>query len=126
VNIDANYIANVLFEQQIAKVKTITILPYLINDNIYKIAYVNIASWEDSENAYDFIQQLKNPYQETRFIHQNNDWWPVKINSHNSGDMFLYSYTTEFHSSYFEEDLKNYSSFQNMFKQQHQDQQLVV
>ena len=98
------YIANVFWRQHIAKVGSITLIPYLKNGEICSIAYVNIDQWCDSEAAYNFIQRLKDSSREVRIVHQDDDWWPVQINTHNNGEIYVGAYTLAFPSSYFVRD----------------------
>jgi hypothetical protein len=99
------YIANVFWRQHIAKVSSITLIPYLKNGEVCSIAYVYIDQWCDSEAAYNFIQRLNNPSNEARIVHHDDNWWPVQINTHNNGDIYVGFYTTAFPSSYFVRDL---------------------
>ncbi len=98
------YIANVFWRQHIAKVSSITLIPYLKNSGIYNIAYIAIDEWCDSEAAYNFIQRLKDPSKEARLVHHDDDWWTVEINTHNNGDICVGAYTTAFMSNYFTKD----------------------
>ena len=96
------YIANVFWRQHIAKVSSITLMPYLKNGGIYNIAYISIDEWCDSEASYNFINRLKVPSNEARLVHYDDDWWPVEINTHNDGNMNVGSYTKTFTPDYFE------------------------
>jgi hypothetical protein len=98
------YIANVFWRQHIAKVSSITLMPYLKNGEICNIAYINIGQWGESEAAYNFIQRLNNPSKETRIVHHDDEWWPVVINTHNIGDIYVGDYTLVFKSDYFIKD----------------------
>lgn len=100
------YIANVFWNQNLAKVRSITLIPYLKNSEIYNIAYITIEQWCDSEAAYNFIQRLKNPEREARIVHHEDYWWLVELNTHNDGKMFVGTYTVVFNSYYF---MKNVS-----------------
>ena len=100
------YIANVFWRQHIAKVSSITLIPYLKNGDIYTIAYIAIDEWCDSEAAYNFIQRLKDPSKEARLVHHDDDWWPVEINTHNNGDIYVGAYTLAFTSDYFVKDVE--------------------
>jgi hypothetical protein len=95
------YIANVFWKQHIAKVSSITLIPYLKNSEVYSIAYIVIDEWCDSEVSYNFIQRLNNPSRENRVIHKDENWWLVEINTHNNGDIYVGDYTLKFNSSYF-------------------------
>lgn len=98
------YIANVFWRQHIAKVGSITLIPYLKNGQIYSIAYIAIDEWCDSEAAYNFIQRLKDSSREVRIVHQDDDWWTVEINTHNNGEIYVGAYTMAFMSDYFMRD----------------------
>ena len=93
------YIANVFWRQHIAKVSSITLIPYLKNGKVFNIAYITIGQW--SELSYNFIQRLKNPNKETRFVYNDDNWWPIKINTHNNGNIIVGNYTVEFNEDYF-------------------------
>jgi hypothetical protein len=98
------YIANVFWRQNIAKVSSITFIPYLKNGEVCSIAYINIDQWCDSEASYNFIQRLNDSSKETRIVHRDDDWWPVQINTHNNGEIYVGFYTLAFPSSYFVRD----------------------
>ena len=96
----AEYIANVLWNRNIARVSTITLYPYFQGPDVFHRAYVNIAAWVDSEIAYNFIQRLKDDSKKTRIVHHDEFWWPV---TQFAGfyDNQQYTYTFVFHESYF-------------------------
>lgn len=94
------YIANVFWRQDIAKVSSITLIPYIKNSEIYNVAYISIDEWCESESAYNFIQRLKNPNQEARIVHFEDSWWPVQMNTHNNGELNVGDYTVSFESDY--------------------------
>lgn len=96
------YIAKVFWKLRIAKVSSVTLIPYLKNGETYSIAYINVDQWCDSEVSYNFIKRLINPSKENRVIHCDENWWVVKINSHNNGDIQVGSYTVTFDAAYFE------------------------
>ena len=100
------YIANVFWRQNIAKVSSITLIPYLKNSENYSIAYIAIDEWCASEVAYNFINRLKDTSKEARLVHSVDDWWPVEINTHNNGDIWLGAYTVVFTSDYFVKDVE--------------------
>jgi len=95
------YIANVFWRQQIAKVSAITLIPYFKNYKVYYIAYITIDQWCDNEAAYNFIKRLLVPSNEARIIHCGDNWWPVQINTHNNGEIYFSTYTMIFNSNYF-------------------------
>ena len=93
------YIADVFWHKHIAQVSKVTLIPYLKNGKVFNIAYITIGQW--SELSYNFIQRLKNPNKETRFVYNDDNWWPIKINTHNNGDIVVGNYTIEFDDNYF-------------------------
>jgi hypothetical protein len=97
----AEYIANVFWNQNIAQVSAITLIPYFKNQEYILCAYIDIANWCDTEAAYNFIQRLRVPEGEARLVHHDDEWWPVQINTHNAGQLDAGSYTTKFPQSYF-------------------------
>jgi hypothetical protein len=94
------YIANVFWNQRIARVRSITLIPYLKNDIVCSIAYITIEQWGDSEASYNFIQRLKDDTKEARIIHRDEEWWLVKPNTHNDGEIMAGEYTVEFDIEY--------------------------
>ena len=85
----AEYIANAFWNQHIAQVKTITLIPYLKNTVTFQLAYVVIENWCDSEVAYNFIKRLQKAQGEgegegeVRLIHRTDEWWPIQLSSYN-------------------------------------------
>ena len=113
----AGYMAAVFWKQNIAKVSSITLIPYLKNGKIAQMAYIDIANWCDSEAAYNFLQRLKMPEGEAR-IHYNlfdENWWAVQINTHYNGQLLLGSYTETFHQSAFNTETQDMS--QDMYQE---------
>ena len=96
----AEYIANVLWNRNIARVSTITLYPYFQGPDVFHRAYINIAAWVDSEIAYNFIQRLKDDSKKTRIVHHDEFWWPVTQFAR-FYDNQQYTYTFVFHESYF-------------------------
>ena len=96
-----HYIADVFWYKNIAQVSSVTLIPYLKNGKVFNIAYITIDEWSDREVAYNFIQRLKNPNNEARFVYNDDNWWPIKINTHNNGDIVVGNYTFEFNEDYF-------------------------
>lgn len=94
------YIANVFWRQDIAKVSNITLIPYIKNSEIYNIAYINIDEWCSTEAAYNFINRVKNPEREARIVHCADNWWVIEINTHNNGDLIVGDYTVSFNAAY--------------------------
>jgi hypothetical protein len=100
----AEYIADVFWKQHIAKVSSITLIPYLKNSKIFSTAYITIHAWCDREVAYNFIQRLKDTNKEARIVHSEDNWWPVEINSHNDGMLEVGAYTSKFPLTYYESE----------------------
>ena len=98
----AEYIANVFWNQRIAQVSTITLFPYLHGEDVFQRAFVTIGIWSDSEVAYNLIQRLKDGSKKSRIVHQDDLWWPVRINTNIAGFYYLDRYTTVFPENYFE------------------------
>jgi len=94
-----HYIADVFWYKDIAQVSKVTLIPYLKNGTVFNIAYITIGQW--SALSHNFIQRLKNPDKETRFVYNDDNWWPIKINTHNNGDVVVGNYTVEFNENYF-------------------------
>jgi hypothetical protein len=94
---NSEYIANSFWSQNIAQVSSIVLLPYLKNNKLCQMAYIEIASWCDSEVAYNFIRRLKVLEGEARLNHNlNEDWWAVQINTHYNGQPFTDASTVTF------------------------------
>lgn len=100
----SEYIATILWKQKIAKVNSVTMIPYLKDNEVFNLVYVYIETWCDSEVAYNFINRLKDSKKETRLVYNSDNWWNVELNKHNSGNMNLYSYTKKFKNDFFEKD----------------------
>lgn len=100
----AKYIANVMLTREIAKINSITLIPQMTNTDISQIAYIDIDSYCDTEEAYNFINNLKSG--SLIFYHNSNqtddDVWVFQNNTHNSGSLCVGTYTTYF--TYDEED----------------------
>lgn len=87
-DISAEFIANVIEKNRLAKVKCIAIEPYkstyvsIVKNgmNQYNRVYISIKSWEDTEAAFNFIQRLRNPNREARLVFSDDDWWLVEVN----------------------------------------------
>lgn len=100
----AEYIANVFWNQSIAHVSSITLIPYLKETEVLQLAYIDIEYWCDSEVAYNFLQRLKIPEGEARLVHIADEWWALQINTHNNGHLLAGIYTRKFSYSYFEKN----------------------
>lgn len=72
----AEYVADCLDKNGIAKVSRIA----MESSNNYKKTWIDIKFWHDTEAAFNFIQRLRNPLVEARFVHSDDDWWLVEVN----------------------------------------------
>ena len=97
----AEYIANTLWNQKLAQVSAIVLVPIVISDFTYQKAYIKIARWYDSEIAYNFINRLNNQSIETRIVHRDDDWWPVEMLKTNIIFDSKYDNITTFNQEYF-------------------------
>jgi hypothetical protein len=96
----AEYIANVFWRKDIAKVSSITLIPQILNDTISNIAYINIDTYFETEHAYDFILEVKIGYSELE--HDcDQTCWILEKNTHNAGEICVGSYTTKFADNFF-------------------------
>lgn len=97
----AEYIANTLWNQKLAQVSAIVLVPIVISDFTYQKAYIKIAHWYDSEIAYNFINRLNKQSIETRIVHRDDDWWPVEMLKSNIIFDSEYDNITTFNQEYF-------------------------
>ena len=96
-----HYIADVFWYNNLAQVSKVTLIPYLKNGKVFNLAYITIGQWYDQ--AYNFIQRLKNPNNEARFVYNDDNWWTIKINTHNNGDIVVANYTIQFDEDYYDQ-----------------------
>ena len=77
-NTNAEFIAHIFERNEIAQVSRVAIE---FNKKTRKYAaYIAIDSWYDTENAYNFIDRLKNVNKEARIVYKDDDWWVAEIN----------------------------------------------
>jgi len=100
--ISHDYIARAFWDNQIAKVSRITVLPYTKNNETFYMAYINIEEWCDTEAAFHFIKQLKDASKETHLYHKADEWWNVEVNTHNNGELNVGRYTVNYYSEFFQ------------------------
>ena len=81
---NAEYIMDALYCNNIAVVSSVTIKRVSKKSRVFNRAYIDIAEWMPSEAAYNFIQRLKDPSKEARFVHGDDDWWHFEINKKSS------------------------------------------
>ena len=98
----AEKIARDLWTHGIAQVSMITRIPYLLNNEVFFVAYVDIAIWADSERAYDIIQHLRQ--QDKIDVVVNNRNWTIKPNTHNDGSQMVFGFTTHIPAAFYVEE----------------------
>jgi hypothetical protein len=82
-----DYIVDKFRKNNIANIDKIIFEPYKLshiksNKQKFCSAYLRIQNWHDTENAYNFIKRLQNENKETRFVHNMDNWWTVRINKY--------------------------------------------
>jgi hypothetical protein len=107
----AHHIAFTLLTKEICHVSSITLIPQIDNDNgeIFNIAYIDVGTYCDTENAYDFIHSIKDGIY---ILHHDNDidnLWAIQLNIHNSGGLSVGAFTTNFSQKHD----NNYTNFNN-------------
>jgi hypothetical protein len=88
----AQEIACKFAEEEIAIIKSITLIPQLVDDYIFNWGYIDIHEWCDSEAAYNCIQQLTR-LEKSQLKVSDDDTWSITINTHNDGNLELCTYT---------------------------------
>ena len=78
-------IARIFLEEEIAIIKSITLIPQLVDDYIFNWGYIVIHEWCDSEAAYNCIQQLTR-LEKSQLKVSDDDTWSITINTHNKGN----------------------------------------
>jgi len=104
----ADHIAFTLLTKEICHVASITLIPQIDDDNgeIFNIAYIDVGTYCDTENAYQFIHSIKDGIY---ILHHDNDihnLWAIQLNIHNSGGLSVGDFTTKYTQ-------KHYSSTSN-------------
>jgi len=93
---NAMYIANILKTREIAQVTSITLIPEIKNGEIVNIGYIDIDTYCDTEAAYEFIENMKSGFFILYHDMEDNPW-VVQKNTHNSGGLYVGTYTTNFY-----------------------------
>lgn len=109
---NAEYIANYFWNKKIAKVSSITILPYIIDGKILGIAYITIDSFCDSKATDNFIYHMEGVvgYIISHTDEEEDNFWVLEPNTHNQGELCVGEFTTNFMPEFFEtyEDANNH------------------
>lgn len=98
------FMANVFWKLDIAKVKSITLIPYVKNNNVFHHAYITIESWCETEASYNFVKRLNDTNKEARLVYLDDNWWVVE-HSPNDFEFQAGNYTTTFANHYYEKGL---------------------
>lgn len=64
---------------EIATISKISLVSFNTKSGMRNKAYIDIYEWHSTESAYNFIQRLKDPKRETKFVHNDDNWWLVCI-----------------------------------------------
>jgi len=78
------YIATVFIKHNIAQVRNVTLVPYFSDKKIYIRAYVEIWTWCENQDAYNFIKQLTNMEHDTFIKHHDDEYWAVELTQYDS------------------------------------------
>jgi hypothetical protein len=78
IDTDADYIIESFYCNNIATIRSVT---FVVDKKNRRNAFIDIAEWHETETAYNFVNSLRNPNRETRFVHHDDDWWVVDINN---------------------------------------------
>ena len=106
---NAEYIANYFWKNEIAKVSSVTILPYILDGIISNIAYIEIDNYCESESAAEFIRNITGvvPYMVAHAEPEEENIWILEHNTHNDGVLCVGNFTTMFSQDFFEVKDKN-------------------
>jgi len=94
----AQYIADALYNANIAMVSKITLVPDIIRG--FNTAFVVIDMWICSDNGCKSLSDLHSPEKEFSLDHNGNqqDAWVVKLNNYNDGNFYIQGQTTTFNN----------------------------
>jgi len=86
IKFNAEFIAEIFDRNGIAEISRIYIESFTSimknkEANKFNSAYIEILCWYDTENAYNFIECIKNPIKEARIVYGHNSWWTAEINN---------------------------------------------
>lgn len=100
---NAEYIANVFWSKGIAKVSSITLIPYIIDDKIMHTAYVEVDSFCETEEGKNFIKAMTE-CDGMMFLHaapEEENIWVFEPNTHYPGELCVGNFTTKFEAEFF-------------------------
>ena len=101
---NAEYIANYFWKKEIAKVSSVTIIPYILDGKILGIAYIEFDSFCETEAAAEFIYNMTGVvgYMIGHAEPEEENIWVLEPNTHNEGHLCVGEYTTTFMPDFFE------------------------
>ena len=80
-SLTADYIIDKFYCYDVATIIKVTLVPTETKTGIrMNKANIDVYEWHPTEIAYNFFQRLKDPKKETKFVHNDDDWWSVHIN----------------------------------------------
>jgi hypothetical protein len=81
-DITAEYIRDVFYCNNVATVSKVILIPFILNSGKrIKKAFVYIRKWHNTASAQNLINRLITKKVETRFIHNEDNWWVLEINT---------------------------------------------
>ena len=75
---DKRVIVLMLEYLQLCKVSSICVFPDFQRGKLCHTAFVEVASWIETESAYNLIKAIKNPMKEARINYSDDQWWAVE------------------------------------------------
>jgi hypothetical protein len=101
---NAEYIANVFWSKCIARVSSITLIPYIIDDKITNTAYVEIDSFCETEEGRNCAKALTlcDGMMFGHAVPEEENIWVFEPNTHYQGELCVGSFTTKFAADFFE------------------------
>lgn len=101
---NAEYIANYFWNKKIAKVSSVTIIPYILDGNILGIAYIDFDSFCESEVARKFVKDMTicDGMMIGHAEPEEDNIWVLEHSTHNEGVFCVGEYTTSFMSDFYE------------------------
>ena len=75
---DKRVIVLILEYLQLCRVSSICVFPDFQRGMLCYTAFVEVASWIETESAYNLIKAIKNPLKEARINYSDDQWWAVE------------------------------------------------
>jgi hypothetical protein len=101
---NAEYIANVFWGKCIARVSSITLIPYIIDDKITNTAYVEIDSFCETEEGRNCAKAMTfcDGMMIGHATPNEDNIWVIEPNTHYPGELCVGNFTTKFAADFFE------------------------